>query len=384
MNVYSEKEMYGSLLSEEVPVFDAEYFIWGEELFDKYIIVYSGKLKDVPEYYNIKEILEPCGLVIVNIHDTRFLRCINAMLNTESGDIYLTEENFNRIWKRLKKSVKLGIRIARHENVPVSVQKPEDIVDLALIAREGRNTVIEGDVIVHKPIEMTDEEKRQHGRKQSLIDNPKLSYFYSENGVYYHDRDCDAIKDIPPEEFCASDTIPDDKEICPICKRQIYFRKATYPNVKQSMVCSRIFLNHYITNQQASYYIMELGMKFHATDLDEMQVEYEEDTWIIKGLNSKRPSLWHNNYVKTSPTERYITDGFHLQNIGKRRKLLHILQYIEGYSWQVHLDHENDRQIVADAVPETEKPCESNEKICETKKKPWYRALLDWLLEKLK
>jgi hypothetical protein len=123
---------------------------------------------------------------------------------------------------------------------------------------------------------------------------------------------------------------------------------------------------------------MELGMKFHATDLDEMQVVYEEDTWLIKGLNSMKLSLWHNNYVKTSETERYITDGFHNQNVGDKKDLQQILQYIEGYSWQVHLEHEKEKenQRTKEAVTEKRKVMEED-KVTKTKK--WYRFIVEWI-----
>jgi hypothetical protein len=55
MNINSEKEMYGSRLHEEVANFNAEYFVWGEELFDKKLILYSKKLKQIPGYDEIKE-----------------------------------------------------------------------------------------------------------------------------------------------------------------------------------------------------------------------------------------------------------------------------------------------------------------------------------------
>ena len=44
-------------------------------------------------------------------------------------------------------------------------------------------------------------------------------------------------------------------------------------------------------------------------------MEGAEDRWVIKGLDDKFPKLWHNNYVKTGPEDRYITEGFHDQKI---------------------------------------------------------------------
>jgi hypothetical protein len=179
--------------------------------------------------------------------------------------------------------------------------------------------------------------------------------------------------------------MPEDKEICPKCRRLIYFRKATYPNAKQSGICNHIFLNRQVPNSMISYYTMNLGMKFHATTLDEMQVEFGEDTWIIKGLDTDMLSLWHNNYVKTSETERYITEGFHNQNVD-RKKLSVILDYIEKYSWQKHLEHEIEKQRTVEdkAIIEVKEKVSVLEEQNGNKKRNWYIRLSDWLHKMLK
>jgi ssDNA-binding Zn-finger/Zn-ribbon topoisomerase 1 len=381
MNINSEKEMYGSRLHEEVANFNAEYFVWGEELIDKKLILYSKKLKQIPGYDEIKDVLEPCGLVIVNVSKKKYLHCTSAMLDTERGNLYMSEANFNSIWGYLKRSVGLGIRIAQQEGESCPVQNPEEIVVLDYLVREGSHPVIEDNVIKYQHRELTNEEKQLYGRRQSLLDNPRMLYYFSETGRYYHDKDCESVKEILPEQFHASETMPEDKEICPKCRRLIYFRKATYPNAKQSGICNRIFLNRQVPNSMISHCIMDLGMKFHATTLDEMQVEYGEDTWIIKGLDTDMLSLWHNNYVKTSETERYITEGFHNQNVD-RKKLVQILKYIEGYSWQKHLANEN-RKVIEEAVePTTEERVEHLEmspvSVATSEKRAWYQVLAGW------
>jgi hypothetical protein len=276
----------------------------------------------------------------------------------------------------------LGIRIAQQEDEPCPVQNPEEIVVLDYLIREGSYPVIEDDVLKYQHRELTNEEKQLYGRRQSLLDNPRMLYYFSETGRYYHDKDCESVKEILPEQFHASETMPEDKEICPKCRRLIYFRKATYPNAKQSGICNRIFLNRQVPNSMISYYIMNLGMKFHATTLDEMQVEFGEDTWIIKGLNTDMLSLWHNNYVKTSETERYITEGFHNQNVD-RKKLVQILKYIEGYSWQIHLERENEKLIGQDvesfAEESVENEVRSSESETPAKKRIWFRTIADWI-----
>jgi hypothetical protein len=92
--------------------------------------------------------------------------------------------------------------------------------------------------------------------------------------------------------------------------------------------------------------------------------------------------LWHNNYVKTSETERYITDGFHNQNFD-RKKVIPILNYIEGYSWQKHLANEN-RKLQAEAAKSvTEERVENVEaspvNAAVSEKKAWYRVLAEWV-----
>ena len=64
------------------------------------------------------------------------------------------------------------------------------------LMRQGSTPVIENDVIKYVAREMTEEEKHKNSRKQSLMDNPKMLYFYSDNSRYYHDKECDDVKEI--------------------------------------------------------------------------------------------------------------------------------------------------------------------------------------------
>jgi hypothetical protein len=112
---------------------------------------------------------------------------------------------------------------------------------------------------------------------------------------------------------------------------------------------------------------MEVGMKFHATSMEELLVEGVEDTWIVKGLCNKNLALWHNNYVKTGPTERYITEGFHKQKV-ENKSLTQLLTYIESYSFVKHLEKEqqtvepldipvidNDKREIAPEIKSSER-----------------------------
>ena len=63
MNIKSEKEFYGEELKRVALRFNADIFVWGEELISRKLIIYPKKLKDVIGYEEVKENLEPCGLV---------------------------------------------------------------------------------------------------------------------------------------------------------------------------------------------------------------------------------------------------------------------------------------------------------------------------------
>lgn len=374
-----EKELYSVEFSSVAQRFNADIFVWGEELIDKKLIVYSKNLKDVCGYYEMKEQLQPCGIVLIDTAKQAFLRCISATVHIGTGNVYLSADGFNSAWKTLRNSVARGIRIAKEKGLD-AISEPEDIVSLDNLYRQGSLPVIEKFVIKYVPRKLTEEEKYRNSRKQSLLDNPKMLYFYSEDGKYYHDRDCDRVKDILPERFCASSDIP-DKEICPKCRRKIYFRKACFPNVKQIPICDKIFREQNVSIGKIHYLIMDLGMKFHATTLDEIFVENKEDKWIIKGLRRNKPELWHNNYVKTSPTERYITDGYHNQKV-EVHTFVQMLNCIEQYSFAKHLENENaekrvlEKEVILVPVDRTETLDEKSRKQNRVK---WYIKLWDYL-----
>ena len=301
MNIKSEKELYGDELKSVALRFDADIFVWGEELINRKLIIYPKKLKDIIGYEEVKENLEPCGIVLIDTHKQDFLHCTSAMIDTMNGNVYMSEAGFNSSWKLLKNSVSKGIRIA-NENEGSPIGNSEEIIVFDNLQRVGSTPKIADDVIKYEARELTKEERYRNSRKQSLLDNSRMLYFYDSSGRYYHDKDCAEVKQIAPERFFASEEIP-DKEICPKCQRRIYIRKACYPNTKQIGVCDKILKDQGVSVGKIKHCVMDVGMKFHATSMEELLIEGVEDTWIVKGLCNKKLVLWHNNYVKTGPTE---------------------------------------------------------------------------------
>lgn len=170
----------------------------------------------------------------------------------------------------MKNSVRKGIRIA-NENEGSPIENPEEIIVIDNLQRAGSTPTIVNDIIKYEARELTKEERYRDSRKQSLLDNPRMLYFYESSGRYYHDRDCLEVKQIASERFAASEEIP-DKEICPKCQRRIYIRKACYPNTKQIGGCDKILRDHGVSLGKIKHCVMEVGMKLHATSMEEIMI----------------------------------------------------------------------------------------------------------------
>ncbi len=184
--------------------------------------------------------------------------------------------------------------------------------------------------------EVSESERLALGRKQSALDNQKNRYFYSKFGDRYHDKDCEMIREIPPEDFLASTVVPEGYKPCRKCCRRVYLRKACAPYVKQIRIVDHILRKQGITDSQLGKYAFEYGLKFRVDEAGDLVVKGKEDTWIIKAFDSGKLTLWHNNYVKTTPEERYITSGFHNQGM-EGKKLNALLEYINDYTFEKHL-----------------------------------------------
>ena len=87
--------------------------------------------------------------------------------------LYVSEENFNGIWRYLRNSVDLGIRIQKKRKNEIAITTPDDIVDLSFLHRTGSEAVIENGQLTYIAKEIPQSEKELLGRKQSLLDNAK-------------------------------------------------------------------------------------------------------------------------------------------------------------------------------------------------------------------
>ena len=107
MEIHSEKILYDYLFKELYRNYDQALFLWGEELTDKRLYIYPGKIKDIPGYNTFSSRLINCGLITVNRKNDHPIACTSTRYDELTKTVYITENNFNGLWGLLKKSVAL-------------------------------------------------------------------------------------------------------------------------------------------------------------------------------------------------------------------------------------------------------------------------------------
>ena len=345
MEVTSEKVFYEREVKEQARRLDVDILLWGEELYDKKIVIYPKKITAINVYEKIKNHLVDAALVYFDFKKEKYIKLSIIRYDDTKKVLYLSEENFNGIWRYLQSSVDLGIRIQKRRQNEIAIKTPDDIVDLSFLHRTGSEAVIKNGQLTYIAKEIPQSEKEHLSRKQSLLDNAKYLYFYDEDDTIYHDKDCDRVKEILPERFVASENRPEGKRPCKKCRRRMFLRKACSPYVKQIPQVDRLLTKGDLTDYQLEKFVYEEELKFKTDQAWELTVKGKEDTWIIKGFQTMELSLWHNNYVKTAPRERYITQGFHNQGMDGKR-LYSMLTYISAYTFERHLAGEEKAALI--------------------------------------
>ena len=338
MELRSEKVFYERKVIDICRSKYLDVILWGEDLFDARMVVYPKKIKDVPGYNDFRYRLTDAGLVYFNFRVSKYTNVMVVRWDPLKRAMYITEGHFNKVWKFLRNSIALGIKI-RGDQEDFPIKTAEDIVDLSLMRNDRSNGVIEENVIKHIQRELSEEEKRAIGRKQSALDNKSLFFFYSDQGESFHDRECVEIKKMQPEYFKCSETMPDGYMPCRRCKRRLALRWACDPFTKQIGAVDHILKSKEVKDSLVFKYAFDYGLKFSVDGEGNLNITSTEDDWIIKGFDEENLSLWHNNYVRTGPESRYITTGFHNQGLDGK-SIFFMMEYIKNYSFVKHLESE--------------------------------------------
>lgn len=343
--VTNEKELQMELAKEVLKSLtgDVTVSLWGQDLVDGKIVLYSGRLKEAKIDNRIRERLVTAGLIFFNYRSPDFLKASMVKWDPELNAIYLPVESFPRIWKFLKTSVRNGMNLKKQAGLDCTIDRPEDIIDLSLLDSIARIAFIQNDKVAYKSKELSQDEKRLIGNKQRLLDDRKNMYFYSDEEEIYHDKDCSMVKKIPILSFKASAKRPLGKSPCPACVRRMLIREACFPHTKQIRPITAMLKIGWISNKQLEHLVVDDKLKLFVEAPGELKVVGKEDSWIITGFDEGIYNLYHNNYVKVSPTERFITDGYHKQGV-KSNHLHHLFDYINDYSYIGHVSFINEQR----------------------------------------
>ncbi|MBE5905246.1 MAG: hypothetical protein E7277_00430 [Lachnospiraceae bacterium] len=347
MEVRSKKELYKDEVEGKMRFGDEDFFLWDEDLWDLQLVVYPKDFS-FEKVFGVRQSDFERGKLIFQSEREGRLICMENVKWFEKEECVLIQENvFNNIWKYVKNGVALGIQIAKDSGEDVWCEEPEDILDLGFLDRRGSRAVVENDCIVRKARTQLNENKQAWGRMQSALANPHNHFFYSEMEQVYHDKECELIHEIPAEAFQATEKRPEDREMCCLCARKSYIRQMCHPYVKQIGRVDYMLKSRNLRTDDLERMALSYGLKLRMEDTNTLWVKGAEDTWLIKGFEEAQLSLWHNNYVRLSPKERYITSGYHNQGMDGRG-LYAMLEVIRKYTFAKHLAAEEraiDEQI---------------------------------------
>ena len=277
---------------------------------------YAGPLKKVPEYSENKAAFEEIQILLV-VNERG--RVVKVPGNIGEKKLFINEANFNKFWKAITDTIPLAQ------------------ADLTLLNRQGQSACIGEDFkIQYEETDIDIETERMLSKKAVALDDHRIGFVYAKSGRYVHDKSCPLIDKIRYWDFEASENLPEGRELCPKCVREIYIRNAIKNDRKHFSHYSLFFEKGTVSNHVLEEFLYGTGAEIQMDTPDELFVKYKKDTWKIKMDENQLCRLYHNNYVMLSERERYITSGFHLQK-DSPLYLGGVLLYLKEYDWQKHL-----------------------------------------------
>lgn len=297
MNPDSHKVIYKNEYDRMTEEYNAEYFAWAEDLYDSRIIVYGDKGKNLKKSENICS----CGIIAEDFHSKSCVKCIIALVDTETGDIYISDTSFNINWKIIRRSIEYGMTLYTEEGGELNIENAKELVDLSRLNKKGyKASIVHGRIkLLRNDLsgEAEYEDNPCNRLKKNLLEDSNLNFFYSILSIYVHDRQCEEIKDIDADVFSASKVIPDGMVMCPKCKRNILLRQACSGDEKQMSMVLSICRRHNINIDLLEKCILHKGLKIIAYTPFETAILCGGDKWMIRMNGRKTEVLYGKDDV---------------------------------------------------------------------------------------
>ena len=313
----------------------AECVITENRLEECTIVPYRGSLKACVGDRGEAEM----AYVEIYHEQNRTRRRIQVGFCDEESRIYIAEKEFNRMWKAMAQSI-LGVKMMRAykagEPVPL-ISSVEKQVDLSSYETESRRAVLErGQIkLVGKPV--SEEQKLLMMKRSSAMDNKRIVYVYSAKDDKVHDKACPLVKEIPNQDFRASETLPEGRWLCLNCRMMMVVRRGCKDDFKHYDLYKRFFQRGGIRVEAVEELVDQYGASIHMEDPDTLWVKCREDQWKIVLGGERKVTLLHNNYMLIGENQRYIFGGYHNQTPSGNVNMAYALKLIEGYTWEGHL-----------------------------------------------
>lgn len=323
---------------------DCDDFVMSEDTYDFKYVIYPEKSNIGASFRNNTDLIT-IGLISRNCDDSECLRCDVVRFNCNKLIIYISDKIFSKAWGSIKLGISAGIRHCREKNIVCPIIKSDDVLDFHLLENDTRkklkyhsNKGISNVNILRNKLS-----PKEMAKKQSILDNAQFRLFRDDEAGLFHDKDCYKLE--KSRRITGYRSIPDDYNPCPDCLRRMLMKEACYPHVKQIPDCNAMLIDGGLTLSDLKRIVFEDHISFHLNEDGALAVKESEDSWLVYRKENGYFYLWHNNYEKTGPKERFITSGYHDQGI-KSRRLIIIFNYIAAYTYEGHLEAEIKRKMM--------------------------------------
>ena len=359
---------------------NGQFYFSSADLAEVRLVPYRGKLHMVDGFGGMRVYLSDSYLKI-RLRGQNEASHIYCVYNQKEHCLYMAESKFNAHWQEIRSRLISFYRYQRQDET-VTPAMLDERVDLSLYRSQTIDAKIEKGRIVTFPKEPDEATKLLISKRASAMDNRKLCYVFDANDSLVHDKSCRLVKDISNEAFRAAETIPEGRVLCKACRRRVYVRQACGDDFKNYEIYNRFLTKGAMSQTALERFVGDYAGRMFMEAANLMRVRCGQDTWKIEIQEKGQIVLYHNNYVMINDEERYITDGFHLQNI-TAIKLDYLFNYIEKYTWQGHLEAKRLAQLEMETM-DVAKEAVSQPPVAESEisqnqtRERWWKRLIKW------